>query len=97
MTLFSNLIGAQFSLHGTGDTGPIHVCPDPFSLFALEGAGHETTILLLAASPLRRICNTAKFMKAPQYKVKVYLKHGNAACERCNMNQTCGKPQLECL
>ena len=29
----------------TGDTGPIHVCPGPFSLFALEGAGHETNTM----------------------------------------------------
>ena len=25
------------------DTGSIHGRPDPFSLFALEGAGHETS------------------------------------------------------
>ena len=26
----------------TGETGPIHVYPDPFSPHALKGAGHET-------------------------------------------------------
>ena len=25
-----------------GNKGPIHICPDPFLLFALEGAGHDT-------------------------------------------------------
>ena len=29
------------------DAGSIHGRPDPFSLFALEGAGHETTEQLL--------------------------------------------------
>ena len=34
----------------TGDTGPIHVCPDPFSLFALEGAGHETSLACVSSA-----------------------------------------------
>ena len=37
-----------------GDTDSIHSRPDPFSLFALEGAGHETScsaVLVLHCYP----------------------------------------------
>ena len=30
----------------TGNTELIHVCPDPFSLFCVEGDGHETNTLV---------------------------------------------------
>ena len=29
----------------------MHVCPDPFSLFALEGAGYETNLGPLSVCP----------------------------------------------
>ena len=36
------LINAHLKFAFVSDTGPVEFWPDPFSLFALERAGHET-------------------------------------------------------
>ena len=67
-----------------GDTGPIHVWPDPFSPCVWKGAGHETSLVLYIVCTLRAMpWPTWRSEVVRCYQVHLlWLKHWNLSLSR---------------